>query len=155
VLAIRHFLEQSNTPATSQPSEAGADLLVVIDHREAKIYRTESPGTVPEKIVPYDPHGYGRHLQTEVMETDGKRQPERKDFYEAVAATLRGAERILIFGNGTGESSAMDQLLADLKHNHPDVAGHVIGSVAIDEHHTTEGQLLAKAREYFTPKTAV
>jgi hypothetical protein len=43
----------------------------------------------------------------------------------------------------------MDRLLADLKKNHQDVAGHVIGSIVIDEHHQTEGELLAKARELF------
>ena len=72
-------------------------------------------------------------------------QPERKSFYEAIAATLRGADQILIFGSGTGESSAMDQLVADLKHNHQDVAKHIVGSIVIDAHHTTEAQLLAQA----------
>jgi hypothetical protein len=29
------------------------------------------------------------------------------------------------------------------------VAGKVIGSVVVDAHHTTEGQLLAQAREFY------
>jgi len=37
-------------------------LLVVIDHQEARIYRTEVNGAVPVSIVPYDPHGYRKHL---------------------------------------------------------------------------------------------
>ncbi len=149
ILSIRQFLEESaeseGTPTVSQST----DLLVVIDHQEAKIYRAETHGVVPEKLVPFDPHGYGRHLHSENPETDGKRAPERKSYYEAVAKTLRGADRILMFGNGTGESSAMGRLFADLKHHHRDVAGHVVGSIVIDEHHMTEGQLLAKARELF------
>jgi hypothetical protein len=149
VLAIRRFLEMSAEPENAPNGAQSIDLLVVIDHREAKIYRAETHGTLPEKLVPYDPHGFGRHLHSENPETDGKRQPERKSYYEAVAKTLRGADRILIFGNGTGESSAMDRLLADLKHNHRDVAGHVVGSIVIDEHHESEGELLAKARELF------
>ncbi len=151
LLAIRRFLEQSGDTAPP-PTAPGTQLLVVIDHHEAKIYRTESPGAVPERLVPYDPHGYGKHLHARNEETDGKRQPGRKSFYEAVAATLRGADRILIFGSGTGESSAMEQLLADLKHNHSDVAGHVVGSIVVDEHHRTEAQLLAQAREFFASK---
>ena len=103
--------------------------------------------------MPYDPHGFGRHLRSDTEETDGKRKPERKSFYEAVAATLRGADQILIFGNGTGESSAMEQLLADLKHNHRDVAKHIVGSIVVDAQHLTEGQLLAKAREFFMPNS--
>jgi hypothetical protein len=133
------------------PDEQGAalHLLVVIDHHEARVYRTEVHGAVPERIAPYDPNGYGRHLHSAHEWTDGKRLPERKTFYEAVAKTLRGAEQVLLFGSGTGRSSAMEHLLADLKEHHPDVAEKVIGSVVVDAHHTTEHQLLARAREFY------
>ena len=43
----------------------------------------------------------------------------------------------------------MEMLPADLKAHHPDVAERVIGSVVVDAHHTTEGQLLARAREFY------
>jgi hypothetical protein len=148
LMQIRHFLERSGVPAAA-PVTAGVHLLVVIDHREARIYRTELHGTVPERITPYDPFGFGRDLHYNQDDSNGQRKPERKSFYEAVARTLKGAQRILIFGTGTGASSAMEQLVLDLKKNHPDVAERVIGSVAVDEHHLTEDQLLAKARELF------
>ena len=133
---------------TDDPNKA-LHLLVVIDHQEARVFRTEVNGAVPERIAPYDPHGYGKHLHSAHEWTDGKRQPERKSFYEAIAKTLRGAEQVLLFGSGTGRSSAMEQLVADLKDHHPDVAEKIIGSVIVDAHHTTEGQLLAKAREFY------
>ena len=152
LLAIRRFLEQSGETATPPPVAPGAHLLVVIDHHEAKIYRTELHGAVPQHLLPYDPHGFGRHLRSKDPKAGGKRRPEQKSFYEAVAATLRGAEEILIFGGGTGESSAMEQLIADLKHNHSDVAEHIVGSIVVDEHHQTESQLLARAREFFASK---
>jgi len=135
--------------ATPDERKVAPHLLVVIDHHEARVFRTEIHGAVPVRIEPYDPHGYGRHLHSAHEWTDGKRQPERKSFYEAVAKTLRGAEQVLLFGSGTGRSSAMEQLLADLKDLHPDVAEKIIGSVLIDAHHTTENQLLAKAREFY------
>ena len=135
--------------ATPDKREAPPHLLVVIDHQEARVYRTEVRGAVPERIVPYDPHGYGRHQHSAHEWTDGKSQPERKSFYEAIGKTLRGAEQVLLFGSGTGKSSAMEQLLADLKDHHPDVAEKVIGSVLVDAHHTTESQLLAKARDFY------
>jgi hypothetical protein len=131
------------------PRNTVPHLLVVLDHQEARVYRTEVHGAVPVRLVPYDPHGYGRHLHSAHEWTDGKRQPERKSFYEAVAKTLRGAEQVLLFGSGTGRSSAMEQLLADLRDHHPDVAEKVIGSVLVDAHHTTENQLLAQAREFY------
>lgn len=145
---IRHFLERSGTPAPWAVA-AGTHLLVVIDHREARIYSTELHGSVPQRITPYDPFGFGRALHYNQDESNGQRKPERKSFYEAVAKTLHGAKQILMFGTGTGASSAMEQLLADLKRHHPDLAERVIGSIAVDEHHLTEDQLLAKARELF------
>jgi hypothetical protein len=152
VLAIRRFLEK--TGATEMPAPAKSlQLLVIIDHHEAKIYRNGKDAAVPKQIEPYDPHGFGRHLRSDTEETDGKRKPERKSYYEAIAATLRDAESILIFGSGTGESSAMEQLLADLKKNHKDVAEHVVGSLVVDAHHQTEAQLLAQARKFFESKT--
>jgi predicted RNA-binding protein with PIN domain len=72
-----------------------------------------------------------------------------KSFYEAIAKTLHGAEQILVFGSGTGASSAMEELLIELKHHHGDVAKRVVGSVVLNETHLTEDQLLAKAREFY------
>jgi len=149
VLQIRHFLEESNLPAPA-PEAAGTHLLVVIDHREARIFSTEMQGTVPTRITPYDPFGFGRSLRYNQDDSDGQRKPELKSFYEAVAKTLRGAQKILVLGTGTGESSAMNELLKDLKKHHQDLAERVIGSEVVDEHHLTEDQLLALARDRFS-----
>jgi len=152
LMAIRHFLEKLDETEIASSIVPGIHLLVVIDHHEAKIYRTELHGAVPQRLAPYDPHGNRQHLHSNNDMTDGKRAPERKSFYEGIAATLRGADQVLIFGSGTGESNAMDELLADLKKNHRDVAEHIVGSIVIDEHHLTESQLLAQARDFFAAK---
>lgn len=146
---IRHFLERSGTPV-AEAAKSGTDLLVVIDHREARIYSAELRGSVPERITPYDPFGFGRDLHYNQDDSNGQRKPEQKNFYEAVAKTLGNARRILLFGTGTGASSAMEQLLSDLKRLHKDLAERIVGTVAVDEHHLTDDQLLAKARELFT-----
>jgi hypothetical protein len=148
LMQVRHFLERSESPVP-RPAPAGKHLLVVIDHREARIYSTEMHGTVPQRIAPYDPFGFGRDLHYNQDDSNGQRKPEQKSFYEAVAKTLLGAERILLFGVGTGSSSAMEQLVLDLKKHHHDLAKRIVGSVAVDEHHLTDDQLLAKARELF------
>jgi hypothetical protein len=135
--------------AISEDRDTAPHLLVVIDHQEARVYRTEVSGAVPERITPYDPHGYGRHLHSAHEWTDGKRLPERKSFYEAVAKTLRGAGQVLLFGSGTGRSSAVEMLLADLKAHHADIARTIVGSVVVDAHHTTEDELLAQARKFY------
>jgi hypothetical protein len=153
LMKIRHFLEQSSAPVEAAPaSAAGAHLLVVIDHRLARIYKTEFHGSVPQQIVPYDAAGAGRHLHHVQNESNGQRKPEIKSFYTAIAKTLEHAEKILIFGSGTGASSAMDQLVAELDLHHPDIRRRVIASVVVDEQHLTEDQLLAKAREIYAQK---
>ena len=148
LMDIRHFLQQSGATAP-QPVGEGVHLLVVIDHRAARVYRTELHGSVPQRVFPYEPGDHCRYLHNVQDNGDGQRKPERKSFYESIARSLHGAEQILLFGSGTGASSAMDQLLAALKHDHPDVAGRVVGSLVVDAQHLTEDQLLAKARDYY------
>ena len=97
VMQIRHFLERSSVPKLPDPTEDGTHLLVVIDHREARIFKTELRDSVPVSITPYDPDGTRRHLHSVDDEANGQRQPELKSFYEAIAANLKGAEQILIF----------------------------------------------------------
>ncbi len=148
LMQIRHFLERSGAILPESAVE-GTHLLVVIDHREARIYKAELHGSLPQRITPYDPHGSGRYLHHVEEESHGQRKPEIKSFYEAVAKTLQHADNILLFGAGTGASSAMDELLAELKRRHARVAERIVGSVVVDEQHLTEDQLLAKAREFY------
>jgi hypothetical protein len=73
------------------PRSAADDkhLLVVIDHREARVYKTELHGVVPMRIEPYDPGGGSRrHLHQVEGAATGRRKAERKSYYEAVAASL-------------------------------------------------------------------
>jgi hypothetical protein len=148
LMQIRHFLERSGTPVPPTVAE-GVHLLVVIDHREARIFKTELHGSVPERIAPYDPHGSHRHLHNVEDDSNGQRKPERRAFYDAVVRTLSSAEAILIFGSATGSSSAMDHLVAELKQHHPQIAERVVGAIVVDEQHLSDGQLLAKAREIY------
>ena len=155
LMHIREFLERSGAPSQAAVPD-GVHLLVVIDHREARIFRAELHGTTPERITPYDPHGSRRHLRyVDEDDTSGQRKPESSSFYEAVARTLGGAERILILGSSTGASSAMSHLAADLKRRHPELARRVIGTFVVDEGHMTDDQLLAKAREVYAQGVAV
>ncbi|MFN6401157.1 MAG: hypothetical protein ACK449_14785 [Planctomycetota bacterium] len=144
---IRHFLELSQEASASKQIATGVLMIVVVDHHYAKVFRSEIHGTVPQRIEPYDPHGFHRHLISNNQPTVGKNAPGRKSFYEAIAATLRSADKILIFGHGAGHSSAMEQLVKDLKHHHSDVTNKIVGEVSLDWHHFSYDQILAKARE--------
>jgi hypothetical protein len=152
LMHLRRFLEGSSSLPVPQPRAPGVHLLVVIDHRLARVYKAELHGSVPERILPYDQSGSGRHLHHVENDSNGQRKPERSSFYEAIAKTLQGAEQILLFGSGTGASSAMDQLLAELKQHHKELADLVVASVVVDQPHLTEDQLLAKARKFYAER---
>jgi hypothetical protein len=151
LMQIRHFLEKSAAPQPV-PIANGVNLLVVIDHREARVYRTELHGTVPHKIVPYGADDSHRYLHSVTDDSNGQRKPESKAFYEAIAKSLSRAEKILIMGSATGASSAMDHLVEELKKHHAEIAKRVIGTLVVDEKHVTEDQLLAEARAFYASK---
>ena len=123
--------------------------LLVINHHEARIFRSEMKGTRPEHILPYTPERHFLHSRDSENVSLGKEKPDPKSFFEPIARALAGTNRILVFGAGTGMSSEMHQFMSWVTAHHPDVAGRIIGSLAVDEHHLTEGQLLAKAREFY------
>lgn len=148
VMQIRRFIARSN-PAATALSDSGPNVLVVLDHRQARIYKAEGHGAVPERLTPYDPLGEGRHLHYVENDSNGQRRPEDSGFYQAIATRLRGAEKILMFGSGTGASSAMNRLLDELEQHHAGLADRVVGTIVVDQQHMTDDQLLARAREYY------
>jgi chemotaxis response regulator CheB len=148
LMQIRHFLERSEAPSQDAVAE-GVHLLVVLDHREARIFKTELHGSVPQRISAYDPHGANRDLHHVEKDSDGQRKPEPKAYYDAIARTLEGAQKILLLGSSTGSSSAMDHLMTELKQHHPELARRVAGTVVVNEQHMSEDQFLAEARAFY------
>ena len=145
---LRAFIERSDQRL--EPAAPGAlNLLVVIDHREARIYRTELHGAVPKRIVPHDPDQTGRHLHAVQGDSQGQRLPESRPYYDEIAESLHGADAVLLFGGGTGASSAMEQLRAELTARYADLASRIVGAVTVDDHHLSEDQLLAQARQFY------
>ena len=131
------------------PAETEAHWLLVIDHHVARIFRSEIQGSIPQRILPHDPEDHFRQAHEAKSFSRGKEKPDPNSFFEPVAKALQAAGPILIFGTGTGMSSEMDQFNAWSKIHHPELAKRIIGSLVVDEHHLTEGQLLAKAREFY------
>jgi hypothetical protein len=151
LMALRHFLQRSETPLP-EISEREIRWLLVIDHHEARIFRTDQAGTVQQRILPYQPENYFRHAPNSVDVSRGQEKPDPNTFFEPVAQALSAPGQIVIFGTGTGTSSEMEQFVAWLQIHHPAVMARVIGWMTVDEHHLTEGQLLEKARECYTVK---
>ena len=66
-----------------------------------------------------------------------------------MAQALPATGQLLVFGNSTVTSAEMEEFVAWLRLHHPQAAARIIGALAVDEHHLTESQLLARAREIF------
>jgi hypothetical protein len=149
LMALRHFLERSEK--AQDHSDVLVHWLLVIDHHEARIFHVEMSGAVPQRILPYKPEDYFRHAQDSKEKSRGQEKPDPNTFFEPVAEALQASGPILIFGTGTGTSSEAEQFSAWLKVHHVELADRVVGLVAVDEHHLSEGQLLEKAREFYAP----
>jgi len=146
VMTLRHFLEKSETiPATVDAKDT--HWLLLIDHHEARIFRTEIHGGIPQKILPTE---HSQHTRDSGDVSRGKEKPDATSFFKPVAEALQSAAQILIFGTGTGTSSEMTQFTVWLNKHHPELAKRIIGSVVVDEQHLTDDQLLTKAREFYT-----
>ena len=148
LMSLRHFLERTDAAPRATNVEEGHWLLV-IDHHEARIFRSEMHDTIPQQILPHEPEDYFRHAHNSEAVSRGKEKPEPNSFFEPVAKALQNAGQILIFGTGTGTSSEMVQFIAWVETHHPELATRIIGSLTVDEHHLTKDQLLAKARDFY------
>ena len=148
LMALRHFLERSETipPVTD---EKEIHWLLVIDHHEARLFRSELHGSVPQKILAQGPDRYFRHARHSEDFSRGQERPDPNSYFEPVARAMADPGALLILGTGTGMGSEMDQFITWLKIHHAETARRIIGSLVVGENHLTEGQLLAKAREFY------
>ena len=148
VMKIRHFLERSTPTANAVPAPR-ARCLVIVNHHEVRIFHSALRGTAAEQVLPHDPDHFFRHAPNSRDFSRGQEKPDPNSFFAPVAKALLAANQILIFGSGTGTSSEMEQFVAWLHTHHPELARRIVGSLVVDEHHLTDGQLLAKARDFY------
>ena len=154
LIRIRHFLERTN-PAEPAATQSNGHCLVLINHHQVRIFHSAAPGTAAEPVQqPHEPAEFFRHLAHSKDFARGQEKPDPNSFFPPVANALKEASQILLFGSGTGKSSEMEQFAAWLNTHHPELARRIVGSLIVDEHHLTDDQLLAKAREFYaTPRT--
>jgi hypothetical protein len=107
-------------------------------------------GAIPQQILPHEPDDFFRHAHNSRDFSRGQEKPDPNSFFEPLAKALHAPGQILVFGTGTGTSSEMEQFIAWSKLHHPELAKRIIGGLTVDEHHLSENQLLAKAREFYT-----
>jgi hypothetical protein len=149
VIRLRDFLRRSDK-SYGQVATAPGDWLVVVNHREIRIYRSLFPGSAPDTILPHPKDQHFRQAAHAAEFTRGKEIPDPNTFFAPVAEALKEADRILLFGSGTGHASEMEQLNGWLKIHHSNLAAKVVGTVVIDEHHLSEGQIIAQAADFYS-----
>jgi hypothetical protein len=129
--------------------EPPASWFVVINHHEARVFRSAVRGTLPEKILPPKADEFFRHAHNSKDFTTGREKPDANSFFGLIATALKDASQFLILGSGTGTANESEQFIAWLEINHRELLKRLIGSATIDEHHLTDAELLAKARNYY------
>jgi len=143
---IRYMLR---SVSASGGVEDGLHMLLVIDHKEAKVYQTEMKGSVPETIKPHNSLGHKGHVHSKHDFRDHVEKPNHKEYFEAITSRLKDAEKILIFGDGEGSSNTMDLYVTWLTEHNKPLLRRILAAVKVDQSHMTEGQLLARAREIY------
>lgn len=151
LMALRHFLQRSETVLPPAPVAVPEDAhwLLVIDHREARIFRTEMDGAAPQRIHPLQPNGHFRHAPNSKDFSRGQEKPDPNSYFEPVAQALAATGPVLVFGSGTGKGSEMEQFIAWVEVRHPGLAKRIIGQLVVDGSHLSDAQLLTKAREFY------
>ena len=137
------------SPAERAAATAGLDLLVVVDHREARLYAIDvSHAALAEHVIkPYDPHHILHHLShKDHAQERGQRSPEDATFYKRIAGAIAGASRVVLIGHGTGKSNAATHFMQTLQQHHPDIARHVVSELVADIPRLTDPQLLELGR---------
>lgn len=156
VIKLRKFLahvgwtsEQCPVPAPTA-DDSMSNLMVVIDHHEAKIYdiATDPENAAEKTIRPYDPHHFLHHLtHKDQSAARGQRAPEDITFYQAIASALTRASSIIIVGHGTGKSNAANHLSDYLRKHHAAIAERIVRECVADLSSITEPQLLELAHK--------
>ena len=158
VVQIRQLLTRAGISPQSKPADPKAptespDLLVAIDHHEARIYRLDLHAHDPagNTIRPYDPHHFLHHLaHKDQLRQQGQRAAEAPSFYEAIAQALAAGPpggRIVVVGHGAGHSNAARHLTEWLENHHREIAERVASVEVADLSSLTPNKLLDVGRD--------
>lgn len=167
VLTFRHMLTRAGWAPASPAAKTGAakagtpaantveafDLLVVVDHHEARLYVLDvrSADPVDHVIRPHDPYHRLHHVShNDQAREKFQRTPEDNAFDQSIAQALMLARSIVVIGHGTGRSNAAHQLIGFLHQRHPDTANKVMREVVADLSSLTAPQLLNLGRYALT-----
>lgn len=161
VMGFRHLLTRTGWSPTSKTESAtksdgssetpaaNQDLLLVVEHHEARLYNLDVRSSNPEDDVirPYDPHRFLQHLSHKDQSRErGQRATEDPSFYKRIANAIVSGDKIVVVGHGEGHSNAAHHLIEYLKLHHPETFQKVTCEVVADLSSLTPAQLLVLGR---------
>src|SRR5215831_3895456 len=74
-------------PAAAE--SAPIDMVVAVDHHEARLFTVEGTSETGRRLRPYDPHHFLHHLaHKQERELRGQREPEEPSYYAEIVAAL-------------------------------------------------------------------
>jgi hypothetical protein len=132
-----------------QPPAPAEDLLVVVEHHEARLYHLDVRSADPadDMIRPYDPHNFLHHLAHKDQSAErGQRAPEDPSFDKRIAEALASSGRIVVIGHGEGHSNSAHHLMEYLRLHHPQTFQKVAREAVADLASLTPRQLLTLGR---------
>jgi hypothetical protein len=151
VSRLRRFLKEAGSESPPSNFIQPCRMVVVIDHHAAHIFRdlSESRPQDAVTITPYDPHHFHRHLiHRKEAHYEGDRVPEEASFYEEVAAALVSANEIVLIGNGTGKSSAVNVFEGHLRKHHIELSRRIKATEAADLSALTDPEIEAIVKRH-------
>jgi hypothetical protein len=152
--AIRDFLLRTDE-VPAETGEPSTHWVLVIDHHQARIFNSDQPGTKALMIQPPPTTDHFQHTFDSVDFSHSRDPHGQNTYFASLAQALKAADNLLIMGSGTGTGSCMHQFNSWVKSHHPDLSGQIIGTVAVNEHHLSDHQLLELARKFFNKKHLV
>jgi hypothetical protein len=153
VMGLRHFLTRTGwspdapTPPKSEAPAAETNLIVVIDHAGAKVYRVETSADGGHGVTAYDPKHLLHHLERKRHDEDrDETYPDDEHFFEQVAKAVSGGGKIVVIGHGKGQSNEADHLSAYLSAHHKETYKRIVREIVADLPHMTTPELLDLGR---------
>jgi len=125
--------------------------VVLIDHHQARIFRSSHRGTKAFSVRPQQTDESISHSRSFSAFARGKEKPLFERYFAPVCKALRPSRLFLICGGGTGAASMMRQFESWVRVHQPELARRMIGPLAIDAKHLTDAQLLSLSRNYWQP----
>jgi len=148
---LRRFLREAGALGTPGKASRMRRMVVVIDHHVAHIYDDLDDRRPQDEVTvkPYDPFGFHHHLiHRKEAHYKGDRVPEEDSYFEEIAMDLVHAGAIILVGNGTGKSSAVEFLTEYLKAHRPEEFKRIVATETADLSALTEPQIEEIAKKH-------